>query len=169
MDSLTEQYLPAAEGPTHNADGRYGNRPGQVPTQVSLQSIHQWLESAGVLLTRQRVRVGRVLLESDRPLTPAEVFDAVNRQDEAVCRATVYNVLKLLVRRDLVRTVIADDGQTLYGPNRGPQYHVFNADTGELMALSAASRRFDINTLLPAGTRAEEVRLFIRVRNTEPA
>ena len=72
--------------------------------------IEAWLRRHGIKPTQQRIAVARVVFGENRHLSAEAVYEHVNAGDVRVSKATVYNVLGLLVDKGLVRPVIVDPG-----------------------------------------------------------
>jgi Fur family iron response transcriptional regulator len=123
------------------------------------------LREHGILPTRQRLLIARVLFARHHHFSADQVLREVNAGEEHVSKATVYNTLGLFARNGLVREVIVDPTCVFYDPNTTPHHHFYNVDSGELLDIDSDSIRISELPCLPAGTTAAGVDVIIRVRN----
>ena len=72
------------------------------------------LRARGIKPTRQRLEIARVLFSSAGHLSADRILALVNETRPATSKATVYNTLKLLLARGLIRAVIADPNKVFY-------------------------------------------------------
>ena len=91
------------------------------------EAIRRSLVSSGLRCTPQRYAVMAFLMEHASHPTAAEIFDAVNRLDPRVSRATTYNNLRDLVQAGLVREV-AVEGRAARFDAKGTRHHHFICD-----------------------------------------
>jgi Fur family peroxide stress response transcriptional regulator len=94
---------------------------------MDAELIRQSLESTGLRFTPQRHCVMAFLMEQTGHPTAAEIFEAVNRLDPRLSRATTYNNLRDLVQAGLVREV-AMEGRAARFDAKGTQHHHFICD-----------------------------------------
>ncbi|HET7569263.1 MAG TPA: Fur family transcriptional regulator [Gammaproteobacteria bacterium] len=127
------------------------------------------LAAAGVQPTAQRVEIARVLLERPRHLSADRLSAILMEQGARVSKATVYNTLKLLCARGLLKAVNVDPNRIFYDSTTRPHHHFYNVDSGELTDIPAEQVRFADLPALPRGTAQEGVDVIVRVRNTAPA
>ena len=103
--------------------------------------IERLLREHGILPTRQRVAIGRVLFARHQHLSAPELHRRVRRHDPALSsRSTVYNTLELFARHGLVRELSMDSPQgklRLYDTNLQPHHHLYHIDTGEIEDLDS--------------------------------
>jgi len=137
----------------------------QNPSTRSRQQVVNLFEQRGVLPTRQRVDIARMLLSHNQHLTADQVLSRVNAAGGGISKATVYNTLGLLARNGLIRELVIDPGRVVYDSNLSPHYHLYNVDSGELQDI--ATDTIDIANLpeLPPGTTTVGVDVVIRIRN----
>ena len=131
----------------------------------SISVIPQRLQQAGIIPTSQRLLIARELFEGNGHFSAQQLYQQVNKNCQRVCRATVYNTLKLFMSRGLIREVAVNGSCAFYDTNLQPHYHIYNADTGELLDIDPESIVFKTLPVLPIGTRRETIELIIRVRN----
>ena len=89
--------------------------------------IKESLEGSGLRCTPQRHAVMAFLVDCKRHPTAAEIFEAVNRVDPRLSRATTYNNLRDLVDAGLVREV-AVEGRAARFDAKGMRHHHFICD-----------------------------------------
>jgi Fur family peroxide stress response transcriptional regulator len=89
--------------------------------------IRERLETGGLRCTSQRFAVMSFLLDHHDHPTAAEIFEAVNRVDPRLSRASTYNNLRDLVDAGLVRQVAAEGRAARYDA-RDEQHHHFICD-----------------------------------------
>ena len=89
--------------------------------------IKRSFESSGLRCTPQRFAVLAYLMEQVRHPTATEIFEAVNRLDPRLSRATTYNNLRDLVDAGLVREV-AVEGRAARFDATGMRHHHFICD-----------------------------------------
>ena len=125
------------------------------------------LASRGIAPTRQRIRVASVLLACDQHLSADQLLKLVNRDTEAVSKATVYNTLALFVKKGLVREVVVDRAKVFYDSNATEHHHLYDADRGTLTDIDIG--RIAVSGLpdLPDDTVVEGVDVIVRVRRAK--
>jgi Fur family transcriptional regulator, peroxide stress response regulator len=94
---------------------------------MDAESIRRCLESSGLRCTPQRHCVMAFLMEHSGHPTAAEIFEAVNRLDPRLSRATTYNNLRDLVEAGLVREV-AVEGRAARFDAKTIRHHHFICD-----------------------------------------
>lgn len=122
------------------------------------------LRQHGIMPTRQRVEISRVLFSRRTHLSADQLLGAVNLEQSESSKATIYNTLKLLLEKGLIREVIVEAGRVFYDPNTEPHHHFYNVETGELIDIEAANLQLQDLPKTPAGTVAEHVDVIIRIR-----
>ena len=132
-----------------------------------LADLARQLEQAGIVPTGQRLHIAEVLFSNPHHLTARQICRLVNRQGPVAGRATVYNTLNLFAQRGLVREIAVDAGRTFYDPDTRPHHHFYNIDTDELIDMPADVLPLPARPPVPAGMRAIDVSLVIKVRNTD--
>ena len=123
------------------------------------------LREVGISPTVQRRRIAEVLLSRPQHLSADEVLKLVNNAGEAVSKATVYNTLKLFLKKGLVKEVIVDPERAFYDSNTGLHHHFYNEDTGRLTDFNLRDLRVSGAPQLPAGTIQAGMDVIVRVRN----
>ena len=126
--------------------------------------IAELLRSRGVALTRQRIEIARVLFEQREHLSADQILQRVNKRHPEASKATIYNTLRLLVSKKLLRELVIDSAKSIYDPNMAPHHHLYDVETGQLSDISADGVQVIGLPPLPAGTFAEGVDIVVRVR-----
>ncbi len=122
------------------------------------------LEEAGIIPTRQRLQIARVILNRPQHLAADQLLTQVNAEGGNVSKATVYNTLSLFARRGVLREVVVDSSRTFYDSNTESHHHVYDEDSGTLTDVYADCLQADALPELPEGTELSRVDVVIRVR-----
>ena len=130
------------------------------------ERLNQLLTAHGILPTLQRTLIAEVLFVRRRHLSADQVLSQVNKGEQQVSKATVYNTLGLFAREGLIRELVVDPSRVFYDPCTEPHHHYYNVDTRELTDIPADC--ITINSLPepPKGSRPGEMDVIVRVRNT---
>ncbi len=131
---------------------------------TNTDTIAELLRSHGVAPTRQRTEIARVLFEQCEHLSADQILSRVNARHAEASKATVYNTLKLLVEKKLVRELVVDPAKIVYDPNTAPHHHLYDVVTGKLTDIPADSVQVVGLPPLPPGTIAEGVDIIVRTR-----
>ena len=122
------------------------------------------LRSRGVNLTHQRVEIAHALFSRMEHLSADQIFAFVNEHNAETSKATVYNTLRLLREKGLIREVIIDPSKIFYDPNTSPHHHFYDTVTGQLTDIPASAIQITGLPRLPEGRVAEAVEVVIRTR-----
>jgi Fur family iron response transcriptional regulator len=102
-------------------------------TQRPFEAIKNLLKSAGLRPTRQRLVMGRALLEGgNRHLTPEDLHAELANEGLRISLSTVYNNLNKFTSAGLLREVVVESGKTFFDSNTTPHHHFFDEGTGSL-------------------------------------
>ena len=102
-------------------------------TQRPFEGIKNLLKSAGLRPTRQRLVMGRALLEGgNRHFTPEDLHAELANEDLRISLSTVYNNLNKFTSAGLLREVVVESGKTFFDSNTTPHHHFFDEGTGAL-------------------------------------
>ncbi|HKT32558.1 MAG TPA: Fur family transcriptional regulator [Gammaproteobacteria bacterium] len=123
------------------------------------------LASRGVTPTPQRLQIAELLFCKPQHLSADQILAAVNRGDAKVSKATVYNTLRLLSDKGLIREVIVDPTRVFYDPTTDAHHHFYNADTGELTDIPPEQVEFARLPAPPLGTEQDGVEVIVRLRH----
>lgn len=127
--------------------------------------IKHVLENHNIRPTSQRIDIARVLLAKPQHLSAEEIFSQVNKKDDLVSKATVYNTLNLFVDEDLIKQVLIDSSYVFYDSNTGPHHHFYNEDTGLLQDIDDQEMLVRATPKLPKNTVLTGIDVVIRVKN----
>jgi len=122
------------------------------------------LRRHGIKPTHQRIEIAHALFSRGEHLSADQILNAVNSRDSERSRATVYNTLKLFVKKKLIREVIVDPSRIFYDPNTSHHHHVYDVVNGELTDIDASSITVSGLPKLPEDVVAEGVDIIVRVR-----
>ncbi|AXI45454.1 transcriptional repressor [Sulfitobacter sp. SK012] len=125
-----------------------------------------WLATAGLRPTRQRVTLAALLIGDGqhRHVTAESLFEAAKGEGEAVSLATVYNTLRAFCDAGLVQEVTVDGSKSYFDTNTHDHPHFFWEDEGKLT--DAPSEQLEISRLptAPEGSEIASVDVVIRLR-----
>jgi Fur family iron response transcriptional regulator len=129
------------------------------------EHIRDKLVAAGVRPTRQRLDLGRLLLESgDRHFTAEMIYDETRAMRDPPSLGTIYNTLNEFARCGLLREIAIYGAKLWYDTKVGRHFHFYREDTEELSDIP--------DDLLPAldipapeGTRVEAIDIIVRLKS----
>ena len=136
--------------------------------QIPSEEIIAQLQAHGLKPTPQRIRIAELLMSVPTHMTAEQILAAVRRGGERVSKATVYNTLKVLAQRGLVRQIHLDPERSVYDSTRTPHHHFHDLETGELRDIDPNDIAFSRFPTLPEGMEAE-VEVVIRLRKKRGA
>lgn len=131
---------------------------------LTREKIIEQLELHGLKPTEQRVRIAEILMSVATHMTAEQILAAARRGGERVSKATVYNTLKALAQRGLVRQIHLDPERSVYDSTRAAHHHFHDLETGELRDIDPSDIAFSRFPTLPEGMEAEAVEVVIRLR-----
>ena len=139
-------------------------------TATQLRADHIYvtacLRDCGINPTQQRVRIGEVLFSRAQHVSAEQVLAMVNKDQEEVSKATVYNTLGLFAKKGLLNEVIIEPSKVFYDTNLEKHHHLYHIDTGTLEDISANQVKIEQLPELPIGTELEDVDVIIRLRKS---
>ena len=147
--------------PEYSADYNAG-----TPTR---DRIVQQLHLHGLKPTHQRVRVAEILMAAPTHMTAEQILAAIRKGGERVSKATVYNTLKVLAQRGLVRQIHLDPERSVYDSTIAPHHHFHDLETGELKDIDPNDIAFSRFPTLPEGMEADGIEVVIRLRKKRTA
>ncbi len=161
------RILASGRGPRY-AQASHRSRGEIVSSQqpfraLSREHIVEQLQAHGLKPTEQRIRIAELLMSVPTHMTAEQILAAVRRGGERVSKATVYNTLKVLAQRGLVRQIHLDPERSVYDSTRTPHHHFHDVETGELRDIDPNDIAFSRFPALPEGMEAE-VEVVIRLR-----
>ncbi|MEL6642913.1 MAG: iron response transcriptional regulator IrrA [Pseudomonadota bacterium] len=126
----------------------------------------EWLASAGLRPTRQRVSLAALLVGDgqNRHVTAESLYEASRASDERVSLATVYNTLRAFCEAGLIREVMVDGAKSYFDTRIDDHPHFFWEDTASLT--DAPAEELEIARLpdAPQGAEIAQVDVVIRLR-----
>ncbi len=122
------------------------------------------LQRHGVSLTRQRIDIAQVLFAKCQHLSADQIQAQIDAHHAYASKATVYNTLKLFVKKGLVREVMVDPSKIFYDSNTEAHHHFYDVVSGELSDIPDDEITISSLPPLPAGMVTEGVDVVVRVR-----
>ncbi len=126
----------------------------------------EWLGTAGLRPTRQRVALAALLVGDgeDRHVTAESLYDAACGTDERVSLATVYNTLRAFCDAGLMREITVDGSKSYFDTNTSNHPHFYWEDTASLSDAPADELEIQRLPEAPEGTEIAKVDVVIRLR-----
>jgi len=125
-----------------------------------------WLKSAGLRPTRQRLGLGRLLFDGgDRHVTAEQLHAEATTAGLRVSLATVYNTLNQFTTAGLLREVVVEAGCSYFDTNTSDHHHFFFEGSGELRDIPGEQVSVANLPAAPAGTEVARVDVIVRVRS----
>ncbi|MEC3860336.1 Fur family transcriptional regulator [Mesobacterium sp. TK19101] len=128
----------------------------------------QWLSTAGLRPTRQRVALAALLIGDgqDRHVTAESLYDAAQKTGDTVSLATVYNTLRAFCEAGLMQEVTVDGSRSYFDTNTHDHPHFFWEDDGTLTDAPAEELQIVRLPSAPEGAEIASVDVVIRLRRT---
>jgi len=124
--------IPRRRGP----DGGCLGEKGQASVDAELQLLKDELRLAGLLPTRPRLLLARLLKGADLHfVTPEQLHSVACSNGANVSLATCYNTLETLAKRGLVQRVFFGRPKQFYDSDPSHRAHIYFEDTGKLRDL----------------------------------
>ncbi len=135
-------------------------------TPQSRKIATDWLESAGLRPTRQRVALAELLVGDGRHrhVTAESLFDSAKTKGDAVSLATVYNTLRAFCDAGVLQEITVDGSRSYFDTNTHDHPHFYWEDESRLS--DAPSEELVIQRLpqAPEGVEIASVDVVIRLR-----
>lgn len=127
-----------------------------------------WLASADLRPTRQRVLLARLLVGDgkNRHVTAESLHAASQEGPETVSLATVYNTLRAFCDAGLMREITVDGSKSYFDTRMDDHPHFFWEDDGTLTDAPASDLEISRLPNAPAGAEIASVDVVIRLRKT---
>ncbi len=139
-------------------------------TEIRLQRGTDWLDTAGLRPTRQRVALAALLVGDgkNRHVTAESLYAASCETGEKVSLATVYNTLRAFCDVGLMREITVDGSKSYFDTNTSNHPHFYWEDEGRLS--DAPTDELEIARLpsAPEGAEISNVDVVIRLRPARP-
>ena len=135
-------------------------------TSVALKRANQWLASADLRPTRQRVAIAEVLIGDGKHLhvTAETLFERVKLGGGEVSLATVYNTLRAFCDAGLTQEVTVDGSKSYFDTNTHDHPHFYWEGTQTLTDAPADQLKITRLPDAPEGTEIGSVGVVIRLR-----
>ena len=129
----------------------------------------QWLASADLRPTRQRVALAALLVGDgmDRHFTAESLFASAKENGEAVSLATVYNTVRAFCDAGLVQEVTVEGSKSYFDTNTHDHPHFFWEDEQRLSDAPAEELEITRIPAAPEGAEIASVDVVIRLRKTK--
>ncbi|MBE1283797.1 MAG: transcriptional repressor [Rhodobacteraceae bacterium] len=135
-------------------------------TPKSVEIATDWLVTAGLRPTRQRVALAELLIGDGkhRHVTAESLFESAKKSGSAVSLATVYNTLRAFCDAGVLQEITVDGSKSYFDTNTHDHPHFFWEDEGRLS--DAPSEQLVIQQLpnAPEGLEIASVDVVIRLR-----
>jgi Fur family iron response transcriptional regulator len=137
-------------------------------TPLALERSTDWLSSAGLRPTRQRLSLAALLVGDgmNRHVTAESLFDAARDAGERVSLATVYNTLRAFCDAGLMREVTVDGSKSYFDTRIDDHPHFYWEDTATLTDAPADELEIARLPEAPEGAEVTKVDVIIRLRRT---
>ena len=90
------------------------------------------LDAHGIRVTNQRIIVLQEAYSGEKHFTADDLLTRINAERNRVCKASIYNTLKLFARKGLIKTLGVKQSSTIYDSCVEPHHHFYNVDTEEI-------------------------------------
>ncbi len=123
------------------------------------------LRAAGLVSTRQRLALARLLFSGDdRHVTAESLYNEARANRVRVSLATIYNTLNQFTEAGLLREVTVDATRSYFDTNTSHHHHFFCEDDRNLVDIPGEELKVAKLPHPPPGTTVTEVDIVIRVR-----
>jgi Fur family iron response transcriptional regulator len=135
------------------------------PSTRPFADILRRLKDAGLRPTRQRLALGRLLLEGGpRHVTAEQLHVEALDSGVRVSLATVYNTLNQFTAAGLLREVVVAPGRSYFDTNIDDHHHFFFEDSGALQDIPGDAVQLARIPQPPDGAEVTRVDVVVRVR-----
>lgn len=91
--------------------------------QKTIKEFTEFLSAKNLKMTSQRALILDVFWNTEKHLTPEELYGLARSRDKSIGQATVYRMLKLLVESGLAEKVDFGDNISVYEHKYGHDHH----------------------------------------------
>lgn len=136
--------------------------------QIETKRSTDWLASAGLRPTRQRVELARLLIGDgkNRHVTAESLHVSSQGSGVSVSLATVYNTLRAFCEAGLMREITVDGSKSYFDTRCDDHPHFFWEDDGKLSDAPASELEIARLPDAPEGAEIASVDVVIRLRKT---
>lgn len=99
---------------------------------TSVENAIAMLRRCGIQPTPQRMAVVKYILKTTAHPSADEVLAKVRNECPTLSRATVYNTLNLLVKKNLLKTQVLREGTVVFDPNIKRHHHFIDEVSGKI-------------------------------------
>jgi Fur family iron response transcriptional regulator len=131
---------------------------------LKAQEAAEWLRTAGLRPTRQRLALTQLLGTEHRHVSAESLHQEALKAGFPVALATVYNTLNQFTRAGLLREVAVDSGRSYFDTNTGAHQHFFCEDDGSLMDIDGDCISVAGVPTPPKGMTVDRVDVVVRVK-----
>lgn len=126
-----------------------------------------WLNSASVRPTRQRLALARLLIGDgqNRHVCAESLHEAVCAQEESVSLATVYNTLRAFCGAGLLHEIRVDGHKSYFDTRTDDHPHFYWETTADLTDAPKESVKFEALPTAPEGYEVSRVDVVIRLKD----
>ncbi|WP_133489295.1 iron response transcriptional regulator IrrA [Aliiroseovarius marinus] len=137
-------------------------------TQENRHTEADWLSSAGLRPTRQRLALAHLLIGDGkhRHVTAESLYEATRDGADKVSLATVYNTLRVFSDAGLLREITVNGARSYFDTNVTNHPHFFWEDTEELMDAPDEDLKIAQLPEAPEGAEIAKVDVVIRLRRS---
>ena len=136
--------------------------------EIEIKRSTDWLSSAGLRPTRQRVELARLLIGDgkNRHVTAESLHVSSQGSGVSVSLATVYNTLRAFCAAGLMRELTVDGSKSYFDTRCDDHPHFFWEDDGKLSDAPASELEIARLPGAPDGAEIASVDVVIRLRKT---
>ena len=137
-------------------------------TPNSVKIATNWLETAGLRPTRQRVSLAELLVGdgNHRHVTAESLYESAQTEGAVVSLATVYNTLRAFCEAGVLQEITVDGSRSYFDTNTHDHPHFFWEDEGRLSDAPADQLVIQQLPDAPEGVEIASVDVVIRLRKT---
>jgi Fur family iron response transcriptional regulator len=129
----------------------------------------EWLSSAGLRPTRQRVALAELLIGdgNNRHVTAESLFESANAAGVSVSLATIYNTLRSFTEAGLLAEVTVDAARSYFDTRTDEHAHFYWEGEGHLTDAPRDAVAFAKVPDAPEGAEISRIDVVVRVRRTD--
>lgn len=133
------------------------------PMLIQPENVKEFLLSHNINPTRQRLAIAESMFRTQQHLSAENILEQVNFNGVQVSKATVYNTLRLFVKKGMLREVVIDPLRTLFDSNVSEHHHILNVQTGEIRDIDPIEINLPNVPGLNSNEKIEGLDLVLRV------
>lgn len=133
---------------------------------TALQRGTDWLASAGLRPTRQRLALAALLVGDgeNRHVTAESLYALSSQTGEKVSLATVYNTLRAFCEAGLMNEIVVDGSKSYFDTRMDDHPHFYWEDSHALTDAPAENLRIEGLPTAPDGMQVARVDVVIRLK-----